>query len=172
MARILWIFLSAAVLICATAPPAFACSCARVLSFEEKTQVAPIVVVGRVISVGEVPSQVDAGSNTTIVRPPFMGAGVILAIESVAKGDVAGKRARLWDLSFGQCFNALRGQRIGTALVVALWPVADTPAAERATWGAAAQLPETDYMTSGACGQVLQVLTAEQVAEWTGRKIQ
>jgi hypothetical protein len=78
----------------------------------------------------------------------------------------------VWDLSYGECFNALRGLTIGASVVVALWPVAETPAAERATWGAASLLAETDYLASGACGQSLQLLTADEVVEWTGRKIQ
>lgn len=61
------------------------------------------------------------------------------------------------------------GQTIGTAMVVALSPVADTPAAERATWGAASLLPDTDYLTSALA--VRHFKTAGQILEWTGRKV-
>jgi hypothetical protein len=165
-----WTCSTVLVLLCATEAPAFACSCARILSFQERVQAAP-VVVGRVAAVGEIPP-VEAAPNVTIARPPFMGAGVTLTIASVAKGEVPGRQIRVWDLSYGECFNALRGQTIGTSMLIALWPVANTPAAELTTWGGASLVPESDYLAAGACGQSLQVLTSDEVAGWTGRKIQ
>jgi hypothetical protein len=172
MTKFWWTCSTVLVLLFATEAPAFACSCARILSFQERVQTAPLVVVGRVASAGESPPQVEAASDGTTARPPFMGAGITLAIASVAKGEVLGRQIRIWDLSSGECVNALRGQTIGTSMVIALWPVSDTPAAERATWGAASLVPESDYLAAGACGQSLQVLTSDEVVGWTGRRIQ
>jgi hypothetical protein len=151
--------------------PAFACSCAGIRTFQQQVQAAPVVVVGRVASVGEVPPQMESATNVIIVRPPFMGAGVTLAIASVAKGEVSGRHIRIWDFSYGTCFNALRELTIGTSLVVGLWPVADTPATERATWRAASFIPESDYFASGACGSSVQTLTSDEVTAWIGRTI-
>ena len=171
MTRFWWTCVAALALLGATDLPAFACSCAPVHSFQQRIQAAPVVVVGRVASVGEVPPQVESASNVTIVRPPFMGGGVTLAIASMAKGEVTGRQIRVWDLSYGSCFNALSGLTIGTSMVAALWPVADTSATERRTWGAAAFIPESDYFAEGACGSSVQVLTPEEITAWTGRKI-
>jgi hypothetical protein len=171
MTRLWWICLTIPVLLSTTAAPAIACTCARIVDFQERIESAPAVVVGQVLAVGEKMPEGDATSTVTIVRPPFMGAGVTLAITSVAKGEVPGTQLRVWDLSYGECFNALRGQTIGASMVIALWPVARTPAAERLTWGAASLLPATDYLSSGACGQSLQILSADEVVEWSGRKI-
>jgi hypothetical protein len=101
-----------------------------------------------------------------------MGAGIALAMVSVVKGEIPDGELRIWDLSFGECFNVLRGLSIGTSIVVALRPVRDAPAAERASWGPASLLPEMDYLVDGGCGQPLQVLTGDEVVEWTRRKIQ
>lgn len=158
------------VFLCATEGSVFACSCARVFSFQERIEAAPVVVVGRVASVGELPPQVETAPNVTTVRPPFMGAGVTVAVASVVKGEVPSTQIRVWDLAYGECFNALRGYTIGTSIVVGLWPVTDTPPGERSTWGAASFIPESDYFATGACGQSLRVLSAEEVLEWTGRK--
>jgi hypothetical protein len=172
MTKLWWTCSTVLVLLCATEVPAYACSCARIHSFQERLQAAPVVVVGRVASVGEDPPQVKSAPNATIVRPPFMGAGVTLAIASMAKGQVPARQIRVWDLSYGECFNALSGLIIGTSMVVGLWPVADTPATERETWVPASLIPESDYLAAGACGQSVQVLTSDEVVEWTGRKIQ
>jgi hypothetical protein len=100
-----------------------------------------------------------------------MGAGVTLAITSVAKGDVPGRQIRVWDSSYGSCFNALRGLIVGTPIVAAIWPVSETPATERARWGAASSIPESDFLASGACGSSVQRLTSDEVTEWIGRTI-
>jgi hypothetical protein len=172
MTRLWWICFTIPLLLSTTAAPAVACTCARIAGFQERIQSAPVVAVGRVVSVGETPPEADRTSSVTIVRPAFMGAGVTLAIVSVAKGEVSRREVRVWDLSYGECFNTLQGLTIGASVVVAMWPVADTPAAERATWGAASLLAQSDYLARGACGASLQVLTADEVVEWTGRKIQ
>jgi hypothetical protein len=95
-----------------------------------------------------------------------MGAGVTLAVASVAKGEVSAREIRVWDLSNGSCGNALYGLTIGMSIVLAVWPVADTLATKRETWGAASLIPESDYLTSGACGQSAQVLTSDEVIAW------
>ena len=172
MTRFWWACPAALVLLSVTEMPAYACSCARIHSFQDSVQAAAVVVVGRVASVGEeVPPQVDSAPNVTIVRAPFRGAGVTLVVASVAKGEVTPRQIRVWDVSDGACGNALFGLTIGTSMVVALWPVADTPAAKRETWGAASLIPESDYFTSGACGKSAQVLTSDEVIAWTGRKL-
>jgi hypothetical protein len=170
MTRFWWTCTAALVMLAANDLPAFACSCGAVRSFQQRVQAAPIVIVG-LVSVGEAPPLEESASNLIIVRPPFMGAGVRLAIVSVAKGEVSGERIRVWDLSYGECGNALRGLPIGTSLAAAIWPVTDTPATERRTWGAAAFIPESDYFAAGACGSSVQVLTPDEVIAWTGRKI-
>jgi hypothetical protein len=171
MVRFWWTCVAALALFGATEVPAYACSCARIHSFQQRVREAPVVVVGQVTSAGEVPRQVESEANVTTVRPPFMGAGVTLALASVAKGETPGRQIRVWDLSFGECGNALRGLTIGTSVVVGLWPVADTPATERATWGAASLIPDSDYFAAGACGSSVQVLTSDEVTAWIGRKI-
>ena len=171
MTRFWWTCSAAFVLLSATDVPAFACSCAAIHSFQQRLQAAPVVAVGRVASVGEVPPQAESAPNVTIVRPLFMGAGIGLSIAFVAKGEVSGSQIRIWDLSYGECGNALRGLTVGTPMVVTLWPVADSPATERRTWGAASLIPESDYFAAGACGQSVQVLTPDEVVAWTGRKI-
>jgi hypothetical protein len=66
-----------------------------------------VVAVGQVDSVGEIPPQDRSARNVAIVQPPFRGAGVTLAIVSVAKGQVQGSHLRVWDLSYGECFQRL-----------------------------------------------------------------
>jgi hypothetical protein len=169
--RFWWTCSVVLVLLGATESPAFACSCAAIRTFQQQVQAAPVVVVGRVTLVREVPPQEDPASDLIIVRPPFMGTGVTLAVASVAKGEVSRRQIRIWDFGYGSCGNALYGLTIGTSVVVGLWPVADTPAIERADWGTASLIPESDYVSSGACGPSVQLLTADEVAAWTGRKI-
>lgn len=171
MTRLWWTCSLALVLIVAAERPAFACSCAAVHSFQQRLQAAPLVVVGRVALVGEVPHQPETAPDVTIVRPPSWGAGVSLAIISVAKGEFSGREIRVWDVSYGSCGNALYGLTIGTTVLVGLWPVADTPATERRTWGAASFIPESDYFARGACGESVQVLNSEDAIAWNGRKI-
>lgn len=98
-----------------------------------------------------------------------MGAGISLAIASVAKGEVRGRQIRIWDLLYGSCGNDLIGLPIRTSIIGAIWPVSDTPATERA--GAASLIPESDYFTSGACGHSIQTVTSDEVTAWIGRKI-
>jgi hypothetical protein len=172
MTRFWWTCFSALVVLGATETPAYACSCARIQSFQQRVQAAPVVVVGQVTSVREVPPpQVESAPNLTVVRPPFIGAGVRLAIASVAKGEVAGRQIRVWDLSYGSCGNDVVGLTIGTAVIAAIWRVSDTPATERAAWGAASFIPESDYFASGACGRSIQMVTSDEVTAWSGRKI-
>lgn len=172
MTRFWWTCIAALVLIGATELPAYACVCARIYSFQQHLQAAPVVVVGEVTSVGEVPPpQEDPAPNVTIVRRPFMGAGITLAIASVVKGEIAGRQIRVWDFSYGSCFNALVGLRIGASIVVAMWPVSDRPATARATWGAASSIPESDYFAAGACGSSVQAVTSDEITAWIGRKI-
>jgi hypothetical protein len=131
-----------------------------------------VVVVGHVTSVREVlPPERESAPNVAVVRPPFMGAGVMLAIASVAKGAVPSRQIRVWDSSYGTCFNALRELTIGTSIVAAIWPVSETPATERARWGAASFIPESDFLASGACGSSVQRLTSDEVTAWIGRTI-
>ena len=172
MARRSWICVAALVLLGADRMPAYACSCTRVSNFQQRVEAAPIVVVGQITSVGENPPlQTEAAPNVAIVRPPFMGTGLTLAIASVAKGELAGIQIRIWDVSYGSCDSGLRSLTIGTPLIAAIWPVSDTPATERATWGAASFIPESDYFTAGACGSGVQALRSDEIAAWIGRKI-
>jgi hypothetical protein len=172
MARFWCTSVAALVLLGAGDVPAYACSCGGIHSFQQRVQAAPVVVVGQVTSIGEVPPlQAEPAPNVTVVRPPFMGAGVTLAIASVAKGEVPGRQIRIWDLSYGSCFNALSELTIGTSIVVAIWPVSETPATARATWGAASFIPESDYFALGACGSSVRDLTSDEVTTWIGRKI-
>jgi len=171
MTRLWWTSVVALVLLGATEMPAYACSCGRVYSFQQHLQAAPVVVVGEVTSVGEVPPpHEEPAPNVTIVRRPFMGAAITLAIASVAKGEIPGRQIRVWDFSYGSCFNALIGLTIGTSIVVAMWPVSDSPS-ERASWGAASSIPDSDYFASGACGSSVQAVTSDEVTAWIGRKI-
>jgi hypothetical protein len=169
--RFWWTCSAVLVLLGATESPAFACSCSAIRTFQQQVQAAPVVVVGRVTSVGEVPPQEDPASDLIIVRPPFMGTGVTLAVASVAKGEVARRQIRIWDFGYGSCGNALYGLTIGKSVVAGLWSVADTPATERAKWGAASFIPESDYFATGACGQSVQVLPPDELIAWTGRKL-
>ena len=172
MARFWWTCFAASVSLGTTEAPAYACSCAAIHSFQQQIRAAPVVVVGHVTSVGEVPPpEVESAPNVAVVRPPFMGAGVTLAVASVAKGEVPGRQIRVWDSSYGSCFNALRELTIGTSIVAAVWPVAETPATERARWGAASSIPESDFLASGACGSSVQPLTSDEVTAWIGRTI-
>jgi hypothetical protein len=172
MARFWWTCCAASVLLGTTEAPAFACTCAAIHSFQQQVRSAPVVVVGHVMSVREVlPPEQESAPNVTVVRPPFMGAGVTLAIASVAKGGVPSRQIRVWDSSSGTCFNALSELTIGTSIVAAIWPVSETPATERARWGAASLIPESDFLASGACGSSVQRLTSDEVTAWIGRTI-
>jgi hypothetical protein len=172
MARLWRTCFLALVLFGATEAPAFACTCAAIHSFQQRVRAAPVVVVGHVTSVGEVlPSEVESAANVALVRPAFMGAGVTLAIASVAKGEIPARQIRVWDSSYGMCFNALRELTVGTSIVAAILPVSETPATERARWGAASSIPESDFLTSGACGSSVQRLTSAEVTAWIGRTI-
>lgn len=169
--RFWWTCSAVLVLLGATESPAFACVCGAIHTFQQQLQLAPVVIVGRVTSVGEVPPRENPASDLVIVRAPFMGWGVTLTIASVAKGEVSRRQIRIWDFGYGSCGNALYGLTLGTSVVAGLWPVADTPAPERAKWGAASFIPASDYISSGACGSSVQVLTDDEVIGWTGRKI-
>lgn len=172
MTRFWWTCSAALVLLGATETPAYACVCSRTQSFQQRVETAPVVVVGQVISVREVPPPpVESAPNVTVVRRPFMGAGVRLALVSVAKGDLPGRQIRVWDLSYGSCGNDLVGLTIGTSIIAAIWPVSDTPATERAAWGAASFIPESDFFASGACGRSVQMVTSDEGTAWIGRKI-
>ena len=149
-----------------TAVPAFACSCTRVESFSEAIQRAPVVVVGRLVSAADVPPAPPEPDPTVITVRAFMGAGMILAIDSVAKGDVPDKQIRAWDFLYGDCGNPLRTKAPGTPFVIALGRVRDFSAEARKGWGAAAAIPESDYLASGGCMYATQVLSPAEHAEW------
>ena len=111
-----------------TEVPALACSCSRVESFSEAIEEAPVVVVGRLVSVDEMPPPVaeepDIDPSVITVRA-FLGRGMILAVDSVVKGDVPQEQIRVWDFSFGDCGNVLRVRAPGTPFVIALGRVKD-----------------------------------------------
>jgi hypothetical protein len=163
MARFWWTIVAVIVLLGATERPAYACSCARIVNFQRHVETAPVVVVGQVISIGEVPPpEPQVAPDFTVVRAPFMGTGVTLTIVWVARGAISAQRIRVWDGANGSCANSLYGLPIGTSIVAALYPVTDTPAAERRKWGAASLIPECDYFATVACGSSVKALTADE----------
>jgi hypothetical protein len=130
-----------------------------------------VVVVGRLVSAGEVPPAPPEPDPTVITVRPFMGAGMILAIDSVAKGDVPEKQIRAWNFSYGDCANILRTKAPGTPFVAALGRVRDFSPEIRKGWGAAAAIPDSDYLASGGCTYATQVLSRAELAEWINRKV-
>jgi len=153
-----------------TEVPAFACSCSRVRSFSEAIQRAPVVVVGRLVSAADVPPPPPEPDPAVITVRPFMGAGMVLVIDSVAKGDVPEKQIRAWDFLYGDCGNPLRTKAAGTPVVIALSRVSDFSAETREGWGAAAAIPDSDYLASSGCTYATQVLSPAEHAEWIDRK--
>jgi hypothetical protein len=170
--KAVWIGAVALLVICATEVPAFACSCSRVLTFEEEVRERSIVVVGKVTSTREVPPAIrDEQPDRVTVRPPYMGTGIRMAVMSVVKGNVDETNIRAWDVLGGSCAGALWAQTPGSSIVIALEPVTITPAELRRTWGSAAAIPETDYFASSACGNPVKVLSPEDLDKWIGRKL-
>jgi hypothetical protein len=161
-----WTLGTVAICLAITEVPAFACSCTRVESFSEAMQRAPLVIVGRLVSAGEVPPAPPEPDPTVITVRPFMGAGMILAIDSVVKGVISNKQIRAWDLAYGDCGNLLRTKAPGTLFVSALARVKDFSTEVRTGWGAAAAIPESDYLASGGCTYATQVLSPMEHAEW------
>lgn len=168
-----WTLGAVAMVLAMTEVPAFACSCTRVESLSEAIQRSPVVVVGRLVSVGELPPPApeppEPDPTVITVRAPFMGAGLILAVESVAKGNIPEKHIRAWD--FGGCGNALRNMAPGTPFVAALVRVRDFSPETRKGWGAAAAIPDSDYLASGGCTYATQVLGPAEFAEWMNHKV-
>ena len=164
-----WTLGTIAICLAITEGPAFACSCTRVESFSEAIQRAPVVVVGRLVSADEMPPPVAEEPDTdpaVITVRAFLGRGMILAIDSVVKGDVPQKQIRAWDFSFGDCGNMLRVRAPGTPFVMALGRVTDFSAETRKGWGAFSTIPEYDYLASGGCTYATQVLSPSEHAEW------
>jgi hypothetical protein len=158
--------------ICATEVPAFACSCSRVLTFEEEIRERSVVVVAKVTSTHEVPPAIrEEQPGRVTVRPPFMGTGISMAVTSVVKGNVDATSIRAWDVLGGTCAAALWAQTPGSSIVIALEPVTITPAEIRRTWGSAAAIPETDYFASSGCGNPVRVLSPEDLDQWIRRKL-
>ena len=62
--KAVWIGAVALLVICATEVPAFACSCSRVLTFEEEFRERSIVVVGKVTS--RVPHRMIGGAQSLL----------------------------------------------------------------------------------------------------------
>lgn len=163
----------ALVAIVASDAPAIACSCVRVLSFEEEIRSAPVVVVGTVTLTGQVPPPLaENQSDRVTVHPAFMGSGVTMTLLSVAKGVVVAKDIRIWSFGFGECAGALSTLKSGQSIVIALRPVGATPAAMRAGWGAVAStIPDVDYYTSSGCSNPLKLLSAGDLTRWIGRSL-
>lgn len=164
--KALWTLLAVVVLIGATDEPAFACSCAKIASFDEVVRAATVVVVGRVTSIAEIPPAVpDAQTNVTVVRPPFRGQGITLAVAAVPKGKVDNKKIRVWNPIYGECGGALRGVSRGMFVVIALERLADAPGERRASWGLGFAPAEIEHLVARpSCGPTLQVLGDEHAA--------
>jgi hypothetical protein len=170
--KAVWIGAVAFVVICATEAPAFACSCSRVLTFEDEIRERSVVVVGKVTSIREVPPAIqDERDDRVTVRPPFMGTGITMDVTSVVKGNVVAPNIRAWSLLGGSCASVLWAQAPGSSIVIALEPVTIAPAEIRRTWGSAAAIPETDYFASSACGNPVKVLSPEDLDNWIGRQL-
>jgi hypothetical protein len=168
--RIWWIGAAVALVMGVTESPALACSCSQVRSFSEIIQTAPVVVVGQVAATSEIPRQApDDAPDRATVRP-WMGAGFRITVASVAKGALTDTTIGVWNMLYGEC--GLRVPTTGTSVAIALWPVAGVPEDVRATWGAASTVPDTDYLSTSGCGQSLQVLSADDLAQWVGRKLE
>lgn len=168
----LWIGPLAMLAICATEVPAFACSCARVVSFDEALRDAPIVVVGTVTSTGQLPPVLrEERSDAVTVRPPFMGSGITMAVTSVVKGGASASHIRIWSLGYGECAGAVSTLKGSESIVIAIHPVAATQVDVRRTWGAASTIPETDYLVSFGCSNSVTVVAPENLRQWIGRRL-
>ena len=158
--------------ICATEISAFACSCTRVVSFEEELREAPIVVVGTLTSTRHAPQALrDERSDAVNVPPPYTGSGITMAVTSVIKGDVSAGNIRIWSLGYGECGGAISALKGGESIVIAINPVAATPLAVRRGLGAASTIPETDYFAGSGCRNPLTVIAPENLNQWTGRRL-
>jgi hypothetical protein len=152
---------------------AFACSCARVATFDEVAAGAQIVVVGRVRSVDEaLPSTPDEAGVVTVVLPPFRGERIALDVIGVVKGRLTGDRISVWNPIHGECAGGtLRRAPSGAPVVIAMRPLVDAPDAQRRAWSLLFQPRPEDYVVaSTGCGETLRVLSEDEATDWTARR--
>ena len=131
--------------------PASPCSCAGTSGWAEVARAAPVVVVGEVVSVGEV----RRGNG---VSDPE---SVELEVQSTRKGRVSARRIRVWnEMAGSSCGGALLELVVGVRASVALIRVADVATDRRELWEYLTFRPLlADYIVAhSACGTTYQIL--------------
>jgi hypothetical protein len=156
-----------AVSLLAAADPALACSCAGFLTFEQALAAAPIVVVGRVSSIGSFRSPRRGGTDPPVVE---------IDIASVNKGLLETKRVDVWNQSAGSsCGGGLRALDVGSNVVLALRyaRAADVaPAAVLRRTGVRDPGERVLILAPGACGESRRVVRSQrELDRWIVRRI-
>src|SRR5262245_10081663 len=131
--------------------PARACSCVGTSTWTEAIKSAAVVVVGQVVSIGEV----RRGGG---VPDPE---SIEIEVQSVRKGRVSSQRIRVWnEMAGSSCGGALLPLAIGVRASVALLRVSDVAASRQRLWELLTfRPPVTDYLIAPyACGPSHQIL--------------
>ena len=146
---------------------ALACSCVGFVTFEQTIREAPLLLVGRVASIGTLRSGVRGGTDPRVIE---------LEVVWTAKGPVQAKRVDVWNASAGgSCGGALRGVAVGSHVVLALTHVRAAQVGPEPVWKRTGVLSPRDMvlaLAQGACGESLRLLKGERdLAGWVGKTI-
>ena len=146
--------------------PASACTCGGFTDFTTVTRQAPVVLVGRIVSVGAAPAE-----KRLIMDDP---SSLQIDVLRSAKGS-APARVRVWnELAGTSCGGAFQKMAVGTRVVVALQLVGEIKPRSKELWGALMfDAPDGDYVLAvGSCGQSMTVLRTERdLNGWMGRVV-
>jgi hypothetical protein len=147
---------------------ALACSCSGFSTFEQTIREAPLVVVGRVASIGTLRSAVRGGTDPRVIA---------LDVVWTAKGSVQAKRVDVWNEAVGStCDGSLwRVGVVGSHAVLALTPVRAAQVGPEWAWKRTGVLSPRDIVLAlavTACGESFLPLKGERdLARWVGKTI-
>lgn len=159
LTRALMVCACAAVLVATAAERAAACSCVASPTFDEEARRAPIVLVGRVMEIGDLKPDEDRGS-------------IVLDVERTLKGAVQSSTVKVWNEAAGSsCGGTFSKLVVGSSIALVVVRVSDVENPSDMWAFMDFHPPASDLLVRLGCGQPLKVFASDQERDrWLRRR--